>query len=175
MNLTAIASFIASILISLSPAEEISVSRVSRVSWEENTEKQEPEEVKQVLGVKKVGEAEIIGEKYIPSPSPEVHRNPGVSVKQEPQGELFEKYGGEYGVEPNLLKKICQCESHCNPNAVNGYYGGMYQYTPGSWKSTRRAMGLDPNPDLRFNAEESIRTTAFKIANGGIGAWPNCR
>jgi hypothetical protein len=35
-------------------------------------------------------------------------------------------------------------------------------------------MGLDSNPDLRFNADESIKTAAFKIAHGGIGAWPNC-
>jgi hypothetical protein len=35
-------------------------------------------------------------------------------------------------------------------------------------------MGLDTNPDLRKNAEEAIRTAAYKILNGGRGAWPNC-
>jgi hypothetical protein len=35
-------------------------------------------------------------------------------------------------------------------------------------------MGLDANSDLRFNAEEAIKTAAFHISQGGQGAWPNC-
>lgn len=53
-------------------------------------------------------------------------------------------------------------------------YVGMYQFAAQTWQSTRTAMGLDPNPELRMNAEESIKTAAYKIANGGIQAWPNC-
>lgn len=89
---------------------------------------------------------------------------------------LFEKYAGEYGISASTLKVIANCESHYNPGAMssNGLYGGMFQYSASTWKSTRTAMGMDPNPDLRFSAEESIRTSAFKIANGGIGAWPVC-
>lgn len=89
---------------------------------------------------------------------------------------LFEKYSGEFGVSSTTMKIIAKCESHFNPGAIssNGLYGGMYQYSASTWKSTRNSMGLDPNPELRFNAEEAIRTTAFKIASGGIGAWPVC-
>lgn len=89
---------------------------------------------------------------------------------------IFEKYAGEYGISASTLKVIANCESHYNPSAIsrNGLYGGMFQYSTSTWKSTRTAMGMDPNPDLRFSAQEAIRTSAFKIANGGIGAWPIC-
>jgi len=87
---------------------------------------------------------------------------------------LFSKYGEEYGVSEEVLKNIANCESHFNPNAVNGPYAGMYQFVDSTWVSQRNAMGLDSNPDLRFNAEEAIRTTAFKISRDGTGAWPVC-
>lgn len=87
---------------------------------------------------------------------------------------LFDSWGGHYGVDKELLRKIAYCESHFNAHATNGPYGGMYQFHPNTWQSTRTAMNLDPNPDLRFDAEESIKTAAFKISRGGVGAWPNC-
>jgi hypothetical protein len=50
----------------------------------------------------------------------------------------------------------------------------MYQFTSETWAATRRQMGADPNPDLRFGAKEAIETAAFKIANKGESAWANC-
>jgi soluble lytic murein transglycosylase-like protein len=88
--------------------------------------------------------------------------------------DLFAQYGNEYGVDPEKLKKIAYCESHYDPAAASGPYLGMYQYLASTWTSTRTAMGLNGDPALRANAEESIRTTAWKIAQGGIGAWPVC-
>jgi hypothetical protein len=35
-------------------------------------------------------------------------------------------------------------------------------------------MNLDPNPELRFNPEEAIKTAAFKISTVGFSPWPNC-
>jgi hypothetical protein len=35
-------------------------------------------------------------------------------------------------------------------------------------------MELDPNPDLRYNAEESIKTAAYLISIGKTYLWPNC-
>ncbi len=89
---------------------------------------------------------------------------------------LFEMYANQYGISSATLKVIANCESKFNPSALskNGLYGGLFQYSPSTWASTRRSMGLDESPELRFNAEEAIKTTAFKIANGGIGAWPHC-
>jgi soluble lytic murein transglycosylase-like protein len=88
--------------------------------------------------------------------------------------EHFDRYSGEYKVDKELLKKIANCESHTNPGSVNGDYGGMFQFASSTWTSTRASMGLDTNIDLRFNAEEAIKTAAFKIGNGGAGAWANC-
>lgn len=87
---------------------------------------------------------------------------------------LFSKYSGEYGVDKGLLMKIADCESHFHTTSVNGDYGGMFQFSTGTWQGTRAQMGLDQNPDLRFSGEESIRTAAFKISRGGTGAWANC-
>lgn len=89
--------------------------------------------------------------------------------------ELFKHYSNEYGVDEGLLKKIAYCESHYNSEAVNGPYGGMFQFTASSWASARNRMGLDNNSDLRFNSEEAIKTAAFKISQDGTAAWPACR
>ncbi|MFC1711258.1 transglycosylase family protein [Patescibacteria group bacterium] len=87
---------------------------------------------------------------------------------------LFDKYCAQYGVSKEVMKKIAKCESGFRPEAVNGPYAGMYQFVTSTWVSNRNTMGLDPDPNLRFNAEEAIKTTAFKIARDGTGAWPVC-
>lgn len=97
------------------------------------------------------------------------------TVKPSPDlKKMFFKYGRKYGVKGEILQKIAYCESTFNPRAVNGHYAGMYQFLSATWVSNRKAMGLDSNPDLRFNAEEAIKTTAYKIARDGTGAWPVC-
>lgn len=87
---------------------------------------------------------------------------------------IIVQYANQYGVDSNLMIKIAKCESGFRADAVSGPYGGMYQFLATTWASNRRAMGLDPDPNLRFNAEEAIKTTAFKIARDGAGAWPVC-
>jgi len=88
---------------------------------------------------------------------------------------LFTKYANEFGVDNELLKKIAKCESGFNPTSNNSdMYLGMYQFSSSTWSVNRNRMGLDPNPDLRTNAEEAIRTAAFVISRGGRNAWPNC-
>lgn len=100
-------------------------------------------------------------------------QDPTTALNPSPYDAWFEKYGQQFGVDPGKLKRIANCESHLNP-ASNGTYKGMYQYHPGTWKSTRTAMGADPNPELVFDPEQAILTTAWKIAAGGLGAWPVC-
>ncbi|MCL5969933.1 MAG: transglycosylase SLT domain-containing protein [Patescibacteria group bacterium] len=77
-------------------------------------------------------------------------------------------------MEKEKLRSIAYCESKFNPNAINGDYCGLFQFSSDTWQSTRREMGLDENPDLRFNPEEAIKTAAFKISRGGINSWRNC-
>lgn len=91
-----------------------------------------------------------------------------------PFDELFTKYAALYNVDKNLLVHIARCESGFRSEAINGPYLGMFQYQDTTWSSTRTAMGENPDPALRANPEEAIKTSAWKIANGGIGAWPVC-
>lgn len=104
-----------------------------------------------------------------PTPSPTPSPLPQSSYESD-----FDSASSQYNVSKDKLKKIAQCESGINPAAVNGPYGGMFQFTAETWVSTRRQMGKDENPDLRFNAKESIDTAAYKISNGGERAWLNC-
>jgi hypothetical protein len=88
---------------------------------------------------------------------------------------LFTSYAEMYNIDVAQLKHIAQCESGFNATSNNhGKYLGMFQFSESTWISNRRAMGLDTNPDLRMNAEESIKTTAFMLARGQARAWPNC-
>src|SRR3989344_7152137 len=103
----------------------------------------------------------------IPTPTPDVWAPPGM----EP---LFAQDAGQYGVDKNILERLANCESHFNPNAVSGDYVGMFQFSASTWSNYRAEMGFDPNPDLRTNAEESIRTAAYAVLHKGVNPWPRC-
>jgi hypothetical protein len=88
---------------------------------------------------------------------------------------LFTTYSNKYSVDRELLKKIAKCESGFN--ATSNYrdiYVGMYQFGSQSWISARTTMNEDPNPNLRTNPEEAIKTAAFMLSVGRKNAWPNC-
>lgn len=87
---------------------------------------------------------------------------------------LYQKYGAIYGVDPAMLQLIASCESGERANAVNGPYAGMFQFVSATWSSNRRAMGENPDPALRYDAEEAVKTAAFKMSRDGYGAWPSC-
>ena len=88
---------------------------------------------------------------------------------------LIEMYATEYGVNKDMMVHIAKCESGFRSNAVNGPYAGIYQFVASTWSSNRRAMGLDPDPTLRYNLEEAVKTAAFKMSRDGYGAWPVCQ
>lgn len=88
--------------------------------------------------------------------------------------QMFEAYGNYYNVPPSQLRHLALCETRFRPWVSNGQHGGLYQYNPRTWSATRERMGLDPNPDLRFDAQEAIKTTAYKISREGSGAWVVC-
>lgn len=114
----------------------------------------------------------------IPSPTPTSLPTPTQVPLSAPApndlDEIFERFSSEYSVDKELLKHIAKCESSYNTNAQNGDYTGMFQFAGQTWSSIRSSMGLDPSPDLRTNAEESIRTAAAMIAKGQQNAWRNC-
>lgn len=106
---------------------------------------------------------------FIPSPTPK----PSPTAQQ--LDEWFTKYSNEQSISRDLLWKIAVCESKLNPNAKNGDYGGMFQFSTQTWITTRKRMNKDTNPQLRFDSESAIHTAAFRIATIGAAAWPNCQ
>jgi len=107
------------------------------------------------------------------SPSPTPTPIPVILTSSELEN-LFSKYANQYSVDKEVLKKIAKCESNFNTNAVFKDYAGLFQFATSSWISTRNLMGQDNNPGLRTNADEAIKTAAFKISRGELNAWPNC-
>ncbi len=89
---------------------------------------------------------------------------------------LINKYAAQYGAEADMMIAIARCESGFNENAISpsGAYKGMFQFVTSTWQSNRRAMGEDESPALMFDAEEAIKTAAFKMGRDGYNAWPVC-
>jgi hypothetical protein len=115
-----------------------------------------------------------------PSPTPTPKPTPSNSptptqypVTSQQLDDWFTKYANHYSVDRSLLWKIAACETGLRTNATNWIYGGMFQFSPNTWKANRSTMGADTNPDLRFSPEESIRTAAFVLSTRGSSAWPN--
>jgi hypothetical protein len=109
--------------------------------------------------------------KPTPQPTPSPTPYPVTSEQLE---EWFTKYSNHYSIERKKLWLMAVCESGLRPNAKNGIYGGLYQFSGNAWHATRIQMNADPDPTLRFNPEEAIKTAAFKISTSGLSAWPNC-
>ena len=107
----------------------------------------------------------------IPTPTPK----PQPKVTSEEIYNMINKYSAEKGVDPNVIRHLAICESGFNPAAKNYIYGGLFQFAPATWKSYRNMMGMDPDPDLRFNAEEAIKTTVYIVSLGRLNGWPNCQ
>jgi hypothetical protein len=88
--------------------------------------------------------------------------------------EFIERFAGQYGIDPNVLRHIAVCESGFNPLAVNGPYAGLFQFSENAWVNNRMQMGEDTDPALRLNAEEASQTAAYLISIGKSYLWPNC-
>lgn len=87
---------------------------------------------------------------------------------------FIERFAGQYGVDPNVLRHVAVCESGFRADAINGPYAGLFQFNVNTWKNNRKLMGEDTNLDLRFNAEEATQTAAYLMSIGKRGIWPNC-
>jgi len=107
------------------------------------------------------------------TPTPQPTSTQAISVPVDLES-LFQRFSEEYHVDKEVLKRIANCESSFNTQATNGDYAGMYQFVSQSWITVRSEMGADTNPDLRTNAQESIKTAAFMIEKERQNAWPSC-
>lgn len=139
--------------------------------------KQDPGRVEGIAVSPTEFEIIVITATPIPTPTKKPTPTPTITPTPIPVGALedwFTKYSTQQSIDKERLKRIAVCESGLNPNARFLDYGGLFQFATSSWISTRANMNLPTDPNLRFNPEEAIRTAAFKIATGGIRAWPNC-
>lgn len=119
----------------------------------------------------------VISETPIPTVTPKPTLTPTMTPRPlmiTDLDQMMERHARNNSISFELLKKIARCESGFNSNARNGDYAGLYQFSTGAWQTARKLMNENPDPNLRFNAEEAVKTAAFKIASGGIGIWPNC-
>lgn len=110
-------------------------------------------------------------------PTPKPTKTPipqPVFSSQEING-FIDKYAGIYGVDPNVLRHMALCESGFNPMAKKLSYQGLFQFGPATWSNLRIQMNENPNTDLRLNAMEAVKTTAYAIKNGKFSLWPNCK
>ena len=118
------------------------------------------------------------GDSIFPAQStpPQKNHQPSAISNQPPNPyqNLFQAYSDQYQVDLKLLTHIAHCESRFNPAAINGQHLGLFQFSPSTWSSTRETLGQNPDPTLRTNPEEAIKTAAFKIAAGGQRAWAAC-
>jgi hypothetical protein len=113
--------------------------------------------------------------KPTPFPTPKPTPTPtSIPVSASQLDGWFTQYANHYSVDRSLLWQIAACETGLRTNATNWIYGGMFQFSPNTWIANRKLMGMESNPDLRFNPEEAIKTAAFVLSTRGPSAWPNC-
>ena len=111
-----------------------------------------------------------------PSPTPVPTETPipqPVFSSEEIHG-FIERFAGQYGVDPNVLRHLAVCESGFNPLAANLNYAGLFQFSSNTWIKYRQLMGEDVDISLRLNAEEAVQTAAYAYSLGHEGIWPNC-
>jgi hypothetical protein len=101
----------------------------------------------------------------IPTPSP---------VSSEEVNGFIERFAGQYGVDPNVIRYIAICESGFRSNAEKAGYVGLFQFGPITWKNIRAEIGENIDPTLRYSAEESVQTAAYALSKGKEKIWPNC-
>ena len=87
---------------------------------------------------------------------------------------LIDRYRIVFGLDPNVFRHLLLCESGQKSNATNGKYVGLFQFDKQTWVNMRKEMGQETDPDLRYSAEESIKTTAYALSKGRKKLWPNC-
>lgn len=109
-----------------------------------------------------------------PTPKPTPTPKPQPKFTSEQIYHFTDQYGILYAVDPNVIRHVALCESGFNPSARNWIYAGLFQFDTNTWIFYRQKMGLDADPDLRYHAEEAVRTATYIFHLGKTSLWPNC-
>lgn len=112
--------------------------------------------------------------KPTPSPTPSPTPIPQSVFSSEEIHGFIERFAGQYGVDPNVLRHLAVCESGFNPLATKLNYVGLFQFSPNTWIKYRQLMGEDVDIDLRLNAEEAVQTAAYAYSLNHDSIWRNC-
>lgn len=82
-------------------------------------------------------------------------------------------YAKKYDVSAKDMLCTLKHESGYRKYAQNGQSTatGIAQILIGTWKGWRKEMHEDQNPNLRFDADESIKTMAWAFSKGKQNAW----
>jgi len=108
-----------------------------------------------------------------PTPPPSARRKeapPAPSPAPAPAGSIggvIAAAAAEFGLSPDYLISVANCESSLNPNAANpaGYHG-LFQFDQNTWAAYGYGSIYDP--------VAQARTAARLIAAGQASRWPNC-
>jgi len=87
---------------------------------------------------------------------------------------FFKEYSEKYGLDVNYLRHVAVCESGFDALAINLVYAGLFQFDTRTWETFRDLTNEDPDPDLRFDAREAVKTASYLISIGKTALWPNC-
>lgn len=109
----------------------------------------------------------------IPTKRPTPVPTPTPASSEEVNG-FIDRFAGQYGVDPNVIRYIALCESGFRSNAEKAGYVGLFQFGPITWKNLRAEIGEDTNINLRYSAEESVQTASYALSKGKQKIWPNC-
>lgn len=85
--------------------------------------------------------------------------------------DYIDKYASKYNVDAELMKRIIKAESGGNPNAKNknSTASGCGQFIKATWAGTLKQMQREYISP--FDVEANVEAMAWKISQGGIGAW----
>lgn len=74
----------------------------------------------------------------------------------------------EFGVSGDRMVRVARCESTLNPNAKNGKFGGLFQFsdTTFNWFASMSGLG-----GSKWNASDASRMASWAFANGYASHW----
>lgn len=73
-----------------------------------------------------------------------------------------------HGISPDRLVRVARCESTLNPNAKNGQYGGLFQFSDKTWDWFASMRGVGGS---KWNASDAANMAAWAFANGYASHW----
>lgn len=103
----------------------------------------------------------------VPAPAAAAPRSAAPAAGNSNMINVITAAANRYGQSPAAMISVARCESSLNPNAVNRSSGasGLFQFMPGTWRTTPYA-----NANI-FNAESNANAAAWMWSVGRQREW----